>query len=178
MVAMTKDTETVPVAGPTQQKQALLEAFDTVLKKQAEEREAELREAEARRRARRRVRPSLIAAALLVLGLCSYLYLQRPDWLFPAKAAPESVAIREASLRIGMANVAQHLESYRRRTGSLPRTLDDAGTHVQGMAYEPAGAEAWRLVGTHHGIELTLTSQDSLPRFLGNSFEVIARRSR
>ena len=28
------------------------------------------------------------------------------------------------------------------------------------------------------GIELTLTSQDSLPRFLGNSFEVISRRPR
>ena len=52
---MTNQTETP--AGPTAQKQALLEAFDTVLKQQAEAREAELREAEARRRARRRVRP-------------------------------------------------------------------------------------------------------------------------
>jgi hypothetical protein len=173
---MTNHTETP--SGPTAQKQALLEAFDTVLKQQADAREAELREAEARRRAARRVRPSIAAAALLSLALCSYLYIERPEWVFPAAAVPESVAIKEASLRIGMANVAQHLERYRQRTGALPRTLADAGTRVTGMTYEPLDASTWRLVGAHAGIELTLTSQDSLPRFLGNSFEVISRRPR
>ena len=175
---MTKDSETAPTVPHSSQKQALLEAFDNVLKQQAEEREAELREAAARRRDRRHIRPSLMATAVLVLMLCSYLYIERPEWLFPSAAAPESVAIREASLRIGMANAAQHLERYRQRTGKLPTTLAEAGTGVQGMSYEPVGSGAWRLVGTHAGIELTLSSQDSLPRFLGNSFEVIARRPR
>ena len=46
------------------------------------------------------------------------------------------------------------------------------------MTYEPLGSATWRLVGTNAGIELTLTSQDSLPAFLGNSFEVISRRPR
>jgi hypothetical protein len=113
---------------------------------------------------------------VLSLVLCSYLYIERPEWLFPTAAAPESVAIKEASLRIGMANVAQHIERHRQRTGALPRTLAEAGTRVEGMTYEPIGADAWRLVGTNGVIELTLTSQDSLPRFLGNSFEVISRR--
>jgi hypothetical protein len=173
---MTNDTDTQ--AGPTAQKQALLAAFDTVLKQQAEAREAELREAEARRRARRRVRPTIAAAAALSLVLCSYLYVERPEWLYPAVAAPEPVAIREASLRIGMANVAQHVERHRQRTGALPGTLAEAGTRADGMTYEPLGTSTWRLVGANGGIELTLTSQDSLRTFLGNSFEVISRRPR
>jgi hypothetical protein len=163
---------------PAAQKQALLEAFDTVLKQQAEAREAELREADARRRAQRRVRPTIAAAAVLSLMLCSYLYIERPEWLFPTAAVPESVAIKEASLRIGMANVAQHVERQRQRTGTLPRTLAEAGTRLDGMTYEALGRDTWRLVGMNEGIELTLTSQDSLPRFLGNSFEVISRRPR
>lgn len=173
---MSNHTETP--ASPTAQKQALLEAFDTVLKQQAEAREAELREAEARRRAKRRVRPSIAAAAVLSLALCSYIYIERPEWVFPYAAVPEPVALREASLRIGMANVAQHLERHRQRTGSLPRTLSEAGTRVSGMLYEPRGSSSWRLVGTNGGVEITLTSQDSLPPFLGNSFEVISRRHR
>ena len=39
-------------------------------------------------------------------------------------------------------------------------------------------AAAWRLVGTNGGVELTLTSKDSLRGFIGNSFEVISRRPR
>lgn len=173
---MTHHTDTP--ATPTAQKQALLEAFDTVLKQQAEAREAELREVEARRRARHRVRPWIAAAAALSLVLCSYLYIERPEWLFPAAAVPESVAIKEASLRIGMANIAQHLERHRQRTGALPRTLSEAGTRMEGMIYEAVGGTSWRLLGTNGVIELTLTSQDSLPAFLGNSFEVISRRPR
>jgi hypothetical protein len=173
---MTKDSETAPVASPSTQKQALLEAFDTVLKQQAEAREAELRESAARRRDRRQIRPSLMALAVLVLMLCSYLYIERPEWLFPSASPPESGVIKEASLRIGMANAAQHVELYRHRTGKVPATLAEAGTRVQGMVYQPVGADGWRLVGTNAGIELTLSSQDSLSRFLGNSFEVIARR--
>ena len=173
---MSNQTETS--ASPAAQKQALLEAFDTVLKQQAEAREAELHEAEARRRAQRRVRPTIAAAAVLSLVLCSYLYIERPEWIFPTASVPESVAIKEASLRIGMANVAQHVERHRQRTGTLPRSLTEAGTRVEGMTYEALGPDAWRLVGTNDGIELTLTSQDSLPRFLGNSFEVISRRPR
>jgi hypothetical protein len=173
---MSNQTDTP--ASPAAQKQALLEAFDTVLKQQAEAREAELREAEARRRAQRRVRPAIAATAILSMMLCFYLYLERPEWLFPSAAVPESVAIKEASLRIGMANVAQHVERYRQRRGALPRTLADAGTRVEGMRYETLGSDTWRLVGANGGIELTLSSQDSLPRFLGNSFEVISRRPR
>jgi len=176
---MTKETSgTAQAPGASPQKQALLEAFDSVLKKQAEDREAEQREAAARRQSRNRVRPSVWAAGALALFLCAYLYIERPEWVFPASAPPESVAIQEASLRIGMANVAQHVERYRQRSGKLPGTLLEAGTQVEGIAYQPLDSTEWRLVGSHAGIELTLASREPLSRFLGNSFEVISRRSR
>jgi hypothetical protein len=175
---MTKGTTgPAPAQGASSQKQALLEAFDSVLKKQAEDREAELREAEALRRKRNRVRPAVWALAVSALFLCAYLYVEQPDWLFPGATPSESVALKEASLRIGMANVAQHIERYRQRTGMLPKTLQEAGTKVEGMDYQPVDSLNWRLIGSHAGIELTLASRDPLPRFLGNSFEVIARRS-
>jgi hypothetical protein len=176
---MTKDTTgTAPVPGASSQKQALLEAFDSVLKQQAEDREAQQREAAARQRNRNRVRPTVWAAAVLTVFLCTYLYIEQPEWLMPSSAPPESVAIQEASLRIGMANVAQHVERYRQRTGRLPRTLLEAGTHVEGMTYQPLDSTDWRLIGAHRGIELTLASREPLPKFLGNSFEVISRRPR
>jgi hypothetical protein len=176
---MTKETTgTAPVPGASSQKQALLEAFDSVLKQQAEDREAQQREEAARRRNRKRVRPTIWAAAVLALFLCAYLYIERPEWVFPASAPPESVAIQEASLRIGMANVAQHVERYRQRTGRLPGTLLEAGTQAEGMTYQPLDSTNWRLVGSHRGIELTLASREPLPKFLGNSFEVISRRPR
>ena len=176
---MTKETTgTAPVPGTSTQKQALLDAFDSVLKQQAENREAEQREEAARRRNRSRVRPAVWAAAVLALFLCTYLYIERPEWLFPASVPPESVAIQEASLRIGMANVAQHVERYRQRRGKLPSTLLEAGTQVEGITYQPLDSTEWRLIGSHGSIELTLASREPLPRFLGNSFEVISRRSR
>jgi hypothetical protein len=179
MVAMTKDTsETAAAPGASQQKQALLEAFDSVLKKQAEDREAAQREAEVRRRGRNRVRPSVWVLTTTVLVLCAYLYVDQPEWLFPPSTPPESVAIKEASLRIGMANAAQHLEQFRQRTGTLPQTLLEVGPAVQGITYQPLDSTGWRLLGTHAGIELTLTSAEPVSGFLGNSFEVISRRSR
>jgi len=176
---MTRETTgNAPVPGASAQKQALLEAFDGVLKQQAEAREAELREVADRRRSRHRVRPTIWAGAVLAIFLCTYLYIERPEWLFPASSPAESVAIQEASLRIGMANVAQHVERYRQRRGKLPRTLLEAGTQVEGIIYQSIDSTEWRLIGSHGGIELTLASREPLTRFLGNSFEVISRRSR
>ena len=116
----------------TPEKKALLEAFDTVLKTQAEEREARRAEAEARRRPRRLTLLMLVCTTVLVfVGV--YLYVERPDWVFPAPATPESVAVREASLRISVANAAQHVERFRQRTGRLPSTLAEAGAHESGI---------------------------------------------
>lgn len=175
---MTKEnTGTAQTSSAPPNKQALLEAFDSVLKKQAEDREAEQRDAEARRKSRNRVRPVVWGLAVVAMGLCAYLYIEKPEWLYPS-TVKESVAVQEASLRIGMANVAQHIERYRQRTGKLPRTLIEVGTQVAGIEYEPLDSADWRLIGSNAEVELTLASGEPLPRFLGNSFQVISRRSR
>jgi hypothetical protein len=160
----------------TAEKKALLEAFDTVLKTQAAEREEEQRAAEAKRRARARTRPLMWACAALTLFIAAYLWVEQPSWAFPTQPPPESMAMKEASLRIGMANAAQHLERYRQRTGRMPATLAEAGAHAEGLAYELVGENGWRLVGNNGPARLTLTSSEPLSGFLGNSFEVISRR--
>jgi len=163
----------------TPEKKALLEAFDSVLKTQAEVREAQQREAEERRQARARSRPVMWVCAAITLFVSAYLWVEQPEWVFPSKAPPESLAVKEASLRIGMANAAQHLERYRQRTGRLPTTLEEAGAHADGFAFERlAGGSDWRLTGQNGAARLTLTSKDPLASFLGGSFEVITRRGR
>lgn len=163
----------------TPEKKALLEAFDTVLKAQAEEREAQRREAEVRRAARARSRPLLWTSTAILLFVAAYLWIEQPEWVFPARPLPESAAVQEASLRIGMANAAQHVERYRHRNGRLPPTLATAGAHDDNLSYEAAGdGSGWRLTAEYAGSRLVLTSSESLGEFLGNSFEVIARRAR
>ncbi len=163
----------------TPEKKALLEAFDTVLKTQAEEREAQRQAEEERRRARARSRPVMWACAAITLFVSAYLWIEQPDWVFPSQGPPESTAVKEASLRIGMANAAQHLERYRQRNGRLPTSLPEAGAHAEHFVYQPAaGGGEWRITAQLGAGRLTLTSKDQLSDFLGNSFEVISRRGR
>lgn len=160
----------------TPEKKALLEAFDTVLKRQAEERDAERQAAEARRLAAGRTRPIFWLAATLVLFISAYLWVEKPEWLFPAPIAPESTAIKEASARIGVANAAQHVERFRQRTGRLPATLHEAGAQAEGISYQRTGTDTWRIEGSNGPVRVALGSTEPLSKFLGNSFEVISRR--
>jgi hypothetical protein len=158
----------------TTAKKALLDAFDHVLKTQADEREARRLEAEARRRSTgSRILILMCLVALAFIG--GYLYVERPDWVFPPAPTPESTIVREASLRISIANAAQHIERYRQRNGRLPATLDEAGATTPGLAYEP-GISGYQLHTTLDGAALSYQSSQSLAKFVGNSFAVIARR--
>jgi hypothetical protein len=160
----------------TPEKKALLEAFDTVLKTQADEREARRTEAEAHRRD---------GTARLLMGVCTsvllfvsvYLYVERPDWVFPVPVTPESLVVREASLRITVANAAQHIERFRQRTGRLPATLGEAGAHEGGLDYEPAST-VYKLLADTGGVRVTYDSGQPLMQFVGNSFKIISRRSK
>jgi len=157
------------------EKKALLEAFDTVLKTQAEQREAERAAAEARRRGHGASRLLMVICATVVLFTGVYLYVERPEWIFPTPAAPESLAVREASLRITVANAAQHIERYRKQSGRLPISLAQAGAYGTGITFERTGA-GYRLVSEMEGLRLSYDSSEPLSRFVGNSFQVIARR--
>ena len=153
-----------------------LEAFDTVLKTQAEQREAERVAAEALRR-RGPSKWLLLTCLVTILLTGAYLYVERPEWVFPPPPTPESTAIREASLRIALANAAQHLERFRERSGRLPATLAEAGAHGTGIDYHRTQA-GYRLTGQTGELIISLDSSQPLSGFLGNSFEIISRRSR
>jgi hypothetical protein len=162
----------------TPEKKALLEAFDSVLKRQAEARDEEARTAEARRLASSRTRPVFWAGAALALFIGAYLWVEKPEWMFSPPPAPESAAIKEASARIGVANAAQHVERFRQRAGRLPSTLTEAGAQVEGINYQRTGPDSWRIEGASGPVRVSLSSSESLPKFLGNSFQVISRRPR
>jgi hypothetical protein len=164
-----------PTASP--EKRALLEAFDTVLKTKAEEREAERAAAEARRRGQGTSRLVMLVSLTILVFVSVYLYVERPDWIFPTPPPPESVAVREASLRITMATAAQHVERYRQQTGQLPATLKQAGAYGEGIAYHRTAA-GYRLEGEAGEVRVTFDSTEPLARFVGNSFKVISRRGR
>jgi hypothetical protein len=163
---------------PSAEKKALLEAFDSVLKTQAEERETSARETEARRRDRASSRPLLAAAAAVLLAIGAYLAIMKPTWVFAPRPTPESLALKEASLRIAMANASQRVQRFRQRNGRLPGSLAETGARGGDLVYSRLGASGYRLMGENGLARVTLTSDDSLPDFLGNSFQIIERRSR
>ncbi len=178
---MSQDSST-PTAShhpaPSAEKKALLQAFDTVLKTQAEEREADAREKEARRRAQASSRPLLASCAVVLLAIGAYLALLKPAWVFAPRPTPESLAIQEASLRLTMANASQRVLRFRRDSGHLPESLAETGTRSGSLLYSRLGASDYRLVGENGMARLTLTSDDSLTTFLGNSFQIIQQRSK
>jgi hypothetical protein len=175
---MSQDTTaTPPSAAASPEKKALLAAFDTVLKTAAEQRELERLAAEARRRSRGASRLLLVICTVIATFVAVYLYVERPEWAFPVASPPESPAVRQASLRISVANAAQHIERYRQQRGQLPATLEQAGANGAGISYQRTAA-GYQLEGEGDGIRVSFTSGESLRRFVGNSFEVIARRTR
>jgi hypothetical protein len=170
---MSHDSQT-STASP--EKKALLEAFDTVLKTKADEHEAELAAAEARRRSRGLSRLLMLVCVTILVFVSAYLYVERPDWIFPTPPPPESLAVREASLRITIATAAQHIERYRQQSGRLPATLTEAGAYGEGITYQTTAA-SYRLEGESGDLRVVFNSSQPLARFVGNSFRVISRRA-
>jgi hypothetical protein len=163
---------------PSVEKQALLEAFDTVLKSQADEREASRREAEARRLAKARSRPLIAAATAILFGVTGYLFVARPAWVFAPRAVPESLALKEASLRVAMASAVQHIQRFQQHEGRLPASLSEAGARSTGLRYELVGESGFRLDGESGPAHAVYSSGEELADFLGNSYQIIVRRPR
>ena len=176
MTRNTSTPRTSPPSSTSAEKQALLAAFDTVIKTQAEERETSQREAEALRRARASSRPLIGVATLVLLIVGAYLAIVHPPWVFAPRGTPESLAIKEASLRIAMANVVQHIEGYRRQNARLPVSLEEAGTRNEDVRYERRGDAVYRLVGENGPAHATYTSSEQLSDFLGASYQIVVRR--
>jgi hypothetical protein len=155
-------------------KQALLEAAQEVVRKQAEDRKAEL---EAKRRARSRISPIVAAGSAIMLVVVAYVAVERPTWIYPHPLIVESAEVQEASLRIGMASAVQRIEKFRQTRQRLPRTLSETGGALHGIRYERTDSLTYTLRGTSGAATLTFQSTDSLKAFVGGSFEVITRRT-
>jgi hypothetical protein len=170
--------EASPTAGPSAggNRQALFEAAVEVVRKQVEDRTAEREAEEARRREQSRVSPIIAGGLTILLAVGVYVAVEQPAWLFPPPPPVESREVQEASLRIGMATTAQRIERFRIAQGRLPRTLAEAGSSPNGITYEQREGDRYLLQGANGAAHLTLNSGDSLGRFVGNSFQILAQR--
>ena len=163
-----------PPPPPQTGKQALFEAAQEVVRKHADERRAQL---EAERAARSRISPIVTIGCAIFLVVLAYVAVERPVWLFPQPPVPESAEVQEASLRIGMASIAQRVEKFREARSRLPRSLTETGGALRGITYERNDSLTYTIRGSSGPLTLVLRSTDSLKTFLGSSFEVIAQRS-
>jgi len=160
---------------PSPEKQALISAFDEVLKADAEQREKG--QSAPRPAPRRRLLHPVASLSLLVLlAVGVYLGVTRPDWLFARGVPQETTAIQEASLRLAMSMQFQRIERFRNQSGRLPTTIEEAGPPVMGIRYQARHPDGFTLTGTSGGVTLTLESTESLEAFVGNSYAVIERR--
>ena len=106
-----------------------------------------------------------------------------PASLIPARPTPGEVRraltriARDSDGRVRLGVIGRSNEGRALRLASVGHGDTRLLYVTQQHGNEPLGT-AWRLVGSNGSIEITLTSQDSLPRFIGKSFEVISRRSR
>jgi hypothetical protein len=169
--ADSRRSQNATAAGASPEKQALLNAYEDVLKSEAE------RRAEGHARPKRRAPIGLIGLCILgILGGTAL--ITQPAWLFTPPPPPESPAVRDASLRIALYITAQRLAQYRSAHGHLPATLKELNTSVPaGVAYR-RGDSTFVLQATADDVSLTLRSTDSLPLFLGRSFRVLAERGK
>ena len=169
---MTTPTQPSPGA-PTPEKRALLDAFDQVIKADAEQRG---KPADPRRPRKWLLHPIAMLALLVLFGTIGYLGAVRPPWLFDRGMPPENAALQDASLRLGMAMQYQRIERYRQTNRRLPQSLDDVGAPMQGISYERVGADQFVLRGRNGTVSLTLRSTDPVREFVANSYTVIQRR--
>jgi hypothetical protein len=167
---------TPPPNTPTPEKRALIDAYDQVMRVEAERRAGDPDAGQKRRR------PSLIVVVGLVLiaGLGGVSYVVRPAWLFPAPLPVASQADLNAQLRVGLYMQAQRILAHRTRTGRLPATLAEVdGAMLHDMTYTPLDSTRFIVGGVAGPLSLTLQSDEDMRAFLGNSFAVVGvRRAR
>jgi hypothetical protein len=166
-------TSPAQAGAPSPEKQALIEAFDEVIRA-----DVERRGQPSGRRSKRRwpIHPVAVACLVIWAVTGAYLISTRPSWLFDRGMPTESPAIQEASLRLAMAMKAEQIERFRQRQGGrLPATIDEVGPVIRGISYERVGND-FVLRGVNGSASLMLKSTDPIRAFVGNSYVVIQGR--
>ncbi len=158
---------------PSPEKRALIDAYQDVLKADAERRDTD-------RTPRRplRTRPFAWVALVLALAGAGVIWLAQPEWLGLAPPPDEPPAVREASLRLAVALEAQRVIRYQREHGRLPATLVEAGAVMPGVAYQPSREGIFELNAADGDIAVIYRSTGSLKAFVGTSYDVVRRRGK
>lgn len=152
-------------------KQALLEAFDDVLKADAERR-AEVAETPAPKR--RAVSPVVVLGLFAIVAMITAIFVSRPPWLgFPDEYV-EAPVVKDASLRLAMYQARQRVEQYRAANGSLPATLVAAGVSDPALRMTIVSGSRYVIEGGSDSARLALRSDEPVRPFLGDAFEVVA----
>lgn len=160
-------------AGASPEKQALLDAFDNVLKADAERRATEATVQTLPER--RRVMTPLLAVGLLVLlALAASIFATRPAWLGFPEVYVEAPVVQDASLRLAIYQARQRVEQYRRSYGSLPATLQQAGVADPSLRMTIVSGSLYVIEGGSDSMRLALRSDEPVRPFLGDAFEVVA----
>lgn len=151
----------------------LLEAAQAVMRDREEKVAAE-RDARMHPQVRRRL------SLMTLIGSVGFvLVILQPSWLAgPTKPPPETPAVAEASLRLGMLRDRQRILDFVRTNGRLPATLAEVGTDVPGLGYEPGDGQTFKLFAQSGDSLVLLYSTDSMQTFLGNSLQAIKNRGR
>ncbi len=117
-------------------------------------------------------------SALGVMGVAGLvLLLIRPTWLAGPEAPPaEPPAVAAASLRLTLLRERDRVFEFVRQSGRLPATLEEAGSGLVAIDYQPTGGESFVLSARTGDSVVTLGSSDSTTTFLGASLKTIKHR--
>lgn len=160
---------------PSPEKRALIDAYETVLKAEAERRDTEQA---STRSGPPRTRPlAWVVLGLVLAGLIAAVVM-RPPWLGLGVPLQEPPAVREASLRLAVALEAQRVMRYQREQGRLPATLDEAGPVLPNVRYQPSREGIYEMSATDGDIAVLYRSTTSLRDFVGKSYDIVSRRGK
>lgn len=167
---MTSKDPLAPAAGATPEKQALLEAFDDVLRTESERRD----ETPPPARRERMISPVAAIGLITILVTLAAVFVTRPAWLGFPDAYVETPVVQDASLRLAMYQARQRVEQYRLTRGSLPATLAEAGVTDPALRITVITGSRYVIEGASDTVRLALRSDEPVRPFLGDAFEVVA----
>ena len=166
-------TEQQPSHSAEDQKRALLDAAQAAVV------DARHKAEEAHQRkgpARGRFSPLISAVIASAIGL--YLLAARPAWFVTPPPPPDPPDIAVASARLTLVREASRVQQFQAERGRLPVSMAEAGSAVSGLHYEQLNDSGYVLRAIQGADTVSLSSRDSLPRFLGNSLGRILARGR
>jgi hypothetical protein len=143
-------------------KSQLLEAFDGVVNRE--------REKAVQSRSlpmARRTHTAVLVLCIVAWGTLAYVWLAKPDWLFPPDPASQlSPAERESRLRFGMFLERERVLDFRATHGRLPANLAEAGDVEEGIDYTATGESTFVVSATVRDSVLTLNESERADELL------------